>query len=84
MMVFHPVVLVARPGEEVRWAGRIWLPRVFDAVHYFRLEADGVGTRLTQGEEVRGVALWLFDLRRLVQSFERLNAQVKRRAEAAW
>ena len=56
MMVFHPVVLVARPGEEVRWAGRIWLPRVFDAVHYFRLEADGVGTRLTQGEEVRGVA----------------------------
>ena len=45
-MVFHPVVLVARPGEELRWLGHIWLPRVFDAVHYLRLDAAGGGTRL--------------------------------------
>ena len=80
-VVFHPVVLVARPGEEVRWLGHIWLPRVFDAVHYFRLQAEGGGTRLTQGETVRGIALWLFDLRRLVQSFDLVDAELKERAE---
>ena len=82
-MVFHPVVLVAQPGEEVRWRGHIWLPRVFDAVHYFRLEAEaeGGGTRLTQGEEVRGVALWLFDLRRLMPGFDQVNVALRRRAE---
>ena len=81
--VFHPVLVVARPGQELRWLGHVWLPRVFDATHYFRLKADGSGTELIQGEEVRGVALWLFDLRRLVPGFDAMNAQVKRRAEAA-
>ena len=82
VMVFHPVVLlVVRPNAALAWRGRIWLPRVFDAVHYFQLAADGNGTRLTQGEAVRGVALWLFDMRDLVPAFDRVNAQIKRRAE---
>ncbi len=80
-MVFHPVVLVARPGEEVRWRGHVWRPGVFDAVHYFRLAAEAGGTRLTQGEAAHGVALWFFDLRRLVPSFDLVNAQLKKRAE---
>ncbi len=75
------LVLVARPGRELRWFGRIWLPRVFDAVHYFRLEHAGDGTRLVQGESVQGVALWLFDLAGLARSFEQVNLELKQRAE---
>ena len=62
---------------------RPYLPRVFDAVHCFRLRADGTGTALTQSEAVRGVALWMFDLRRLVPVFDVTNAQLKKRAETA-
>ena len=62
MWVFHPVVLVARPNVELRWFGRVWFWHVFDADHYFLLQPNGVGTRLVQGERVRGVALWLFDV----------------------
>lgn len=80
-VVFHPVVLVARAPQELRWLGHIWLPRVFDAEHYFLFEAAGGGTRLTQGVMVRGVALWLFDLQQLVPSFDLVNAQIKKRAE---
>ena len=80
--VFHPVVLAARPGAELRWFGRVWFWHVFDANHYFLLQADGPGTRLVQGEHVRGVALWFFDLSSLTAEFDSVNAALKRRAEA--
>ncbi len=80
--VFHPVVLAARPGAELRWFGRVWLWHVFDAEHYFLLQPAGAGTRLVQGEHVRGVALWFFDVRGLAAEFDAVNVALKQRAEA--
>ncbi len=82
MWVFHPVVLAAKPGVELRWFGRVWFWHIFDADHYFLLQPDGAGTRLLQGEHVRGVALWFFDVGELTAEFGAVNAALKRRAEA--
>ena len=79
--VFHPRVLVARAGQELRWRGRVLVPRLFDAEHFFLLWPEGTGTRLTQGERIRGVALWFFDSAGLVPGFEAVNAALKARAE---
>ncbi len=80
-MVFHPVVLTAQPGRELRWFGRLWVPRLFDATHYFLLTPRDGGTWFTQGEQFRGVALWLFDVAQLRPGFEAMDAALKRRVE---
>ena len=55
-MTLRPVVLAADPAGELRWRGRLLLPRVFDGEHSFRLEPLGDGrTRFTQSEVFRGV-----------------------------
>ena len=82
MWVFYPVVLAAKPGVELRWFGRVWFWHIFDAAHSFLLQPDGAGTRLLQGEHVRGVALWFFDVGGLAAEFGAVNAALKRRAEA--
>ena len=80
-LVFHPTVLVARPGQELRWRGRVLVPRLFDAEHYFLLRPQGAATILTQGERLRGVALWFLDLAGLAPGFEAVNVALKARAE---
>ena len=79
--VFRPTVLVARTGQELRWRGRILVPRLFDAEHYFLLRPQGAATIFTQGEHVRGVALWFLDVAELVPGFQAMNAALKARAE---
>jgi hypothetical protein len=80
--VFWPTVLVASPNRELRWAGRIWVPRLLDVEHYFLL-SPGVegGTRFTQGEDFLGVALWFFDVNQLLPGFDAMNTALKLRAE---
>ena len=81
-MTFHPRVLVAEPGQELRWLGRLGVPRLFDGEHYFRLIPEGDGTRLIHGERFRGLLLWVMDVRQFRPSFECANAALKTRAEA--
>lgn len=80
-ITFRPRILVAEPGVELRWLGRLGLPRVFDGEHYFLLSAETGGTRLIQGERFRGVLLWLMDVRQFRKDFDRANAGLKARAE---
>lgn len=83
-MRFAPTVLRAEPARELRWLGRLGLPRLFDGEHYFVLEplTDG-GTLLVHGEIFRGVLLWFIDVQRFRGDFERLNAALKQQAEAS-
>lgn len=81
-ITFHPRVLVARPGRELRWLGRLGLPRLFDGEHYFLLSPEGRGTRLVQGERFCGLLLWVMDVQRFRADFERANEALKARAEA--
>jgi hypothetical protein len=85
-MKFHPTILVAEPARELRWLGRLGLPRVFDGEHVFRMEplADG-STRFVQEEHFRGVLVPF--LRRMLErdtraGFEATNEALARRAEA--
>ena len=84
-MTFRPKVLAARPGELLRWIGRLIMPGIFDGTHRFALEDMGRHTRLTQSETFRGV-LVPFTGKTITQTeadFRALNQALKRRAERA-
>ena len=84
-MTFRPTVLAARPGELLRWIGRLVVPGIFDGTHQFALEDLGGHTRLTQSETFRGV-LVPFTGKTITQteaSFRALNQALKQRAEHA-
>ncbi len=83
-MTFRPVVLVAEPGRELRWLGRVLMPGILDGEHAFIIEERGVGCRLRQEETFGGVLVpafaGMFDDTAL--GFAALNAALKRRVEA--
>ena len=80
-MVFRPRLLVVRPDRELRWLGRVMVPGLLDAEHYVLLQPSGTGTLLTQGEHLRGPALWFFDAGGLQRGFAEMNAALQGRAE---
>ncbi|NYS25999.1 hypothetical protein HUK65_13470 [Rhodobacteraceae bacterium 2376] len=79
----RPRVLVAHPGRELRWLGRLGLPRLFDGEHYFRLIPEAGGTWLIQGERFHGLLLWAMDVQQFRAGFEPGNAALKARAECS-
>jgi hypothetical protein len=90
-MTMRPTVIVAQPGRELRWLGRLFLPWVFDGEHRFELHEGEPGrVRFVQGERFRGLLVPF--LRRMIEvdtlaTFERVNtalaarvAELRRRA----
>jgi hypothetical protein len=84
-MAFSPTVLAVVADRELRWEGHVGVVGVFDGEHSFTLEAlPGGGTRFTQGELFRGVAvLFATDMLRdeTAPSFHAMNAALRDRAE---
>ncbi len=80
-MTFRPRVLVADPGRELRWLGRLVLPGLFDGEHSFRLVPLGEATRLIHAEAFRGVLVWLIDTNRFRADFIAMNEALKQRVE---
>lgn len=76
-MRMRPTVLVAEPGRELRWLGRLFVPRLFDGEHRFQIHDDGHGrVRFVQGERFRGLLVPF--LRSMIEvdtlaMFERVN-----------
>jgi hypothetical protein len=59
-MTFSPIVLVANPGQELRWLGRLLFPGIFDGEHYFLIEPAVPGrVRFVQGEKFSGILVGL-------------------------
>jgi len=55
-MSFRPTVKGVVPNRELRWLGRVGLPRIFDGEHIFELAAVGPDrTRFVQRERFRGL-----------------------------
>ena len=55
-MKMRPTVLVAEPGRELRWLGRLLLPGIFDGEHRFEIHETEPGrVTFVQAEEFRGV-----------------------------
>lgn len=80
-LTIRPRVLLAQPARELRWRGRIWLPRLLDGEHYFKLTPENGGTRLVQGERFQGVLLWLMNVKQFEPEFDRMNAALKAHLE---
>ena len=83
-MRMHPKVLVAEPGRELRWLGRLWMPGIFDGEHRFEIQELAPGrVRFVQSERFSGVLVGLFrstlDKTRL--GFAEMNGALKLRAE---
>jgi len=84
-MSFKPTVLVAEPGRELRWRGRVLVPGLFDGEHAFRLEPAPSGCRFHHDESFSGLLVPLFGgmLAKTEQGFGAMNEALKRRVEAA-
>ena len=85
-MTFRPTILKADQYRELRWLGRLWLPRLFDGEHYFILTPtpDGKKTHLQHGENFKGLLVpfvrnWLNG--EIKTGFTRINDALKTRAE---
>ena len=82
-MRFRPIVTKVVPNRELRWLGRLGLPRLFDGEHIFQIEALGpMRSRFVQRERFRGLFVPLLarslnrDARR---GFEEMNRALRER-----
>jgi hypothetical protein len=85
-MTFKPRVLVASPGRELRWIGRLLFPGLFDGEHSFIIEpVSGNRCRLVQAERFTGLLVSLFgkNFDATGAGFEQMNEALKTRAERA-
>jgi hypothetical protein len=85
-MTFRPVVLVVERESELRWRGRMLMPRLFDGEHAFGLEQRAETCRFLHAERFSGLLLpflgeELFEAIR--RGFESMNAALKLRAETS-
>lgn len=82
-MTFTPTVLVAVPGSELRWLGRVYVPGLLDGEHTFTLEPIPGGVRLTQSETFSGVLVPFFGGSIDVgDDFAAMNEALRDRAES--
>ena len=82
-MTFKPTVLVARPGRELRWLGRVLMPGIFDGEHAFMIEPQAKGCRLRHEETFNGLLVPMVGamLGDTARSFANLNDALKQRVE---
>jgi hypothetical protein len=81
---FRPTVLTVEPGRELRWIGRLPVPRLLESVHRFAVEEQRNGRcRFDQAEWFNGLLVQACSglLDRSALGFERMNAALKTRAE---
>ena len=83
-MTFKPTVLVATPGRELRWLGKLGVGGLFDGEHFFVLDRDtDGGTRMTHGEKFSGILVSLMGgaTKNAGDGFDAFNHALKLRAE---
>jgi hypothetical protein len=84
-MTFPPTIRRVDPNRELRWLGRLLLPKVFDGEHIFELHSRNGGTRFVQRETFSGLLiplLWGSMKAPTRRGFEAMNEALKARAEA--
>jgi hypothetical protein len=83
-MTFKPEVLVATPGEELRWLGKLGLRGIAAGEHFFVLTTnDGGTTRLDHGERYSGALVTLSrgNSANSGAGYEAFNQALKKRVE---
>jgi len=85
-MDMHPTVLVADPGHELRWLGRLVMPGIFDGEHRFEINETEPGrVTFVQSERFRGVLVPF--VRKMIEGntlsmLERVNADLAKRVRS--
>ncbi|MCL3859602.1 SRPBCC domain-containing protein [Actinotalea sp. K2] len=82
---FRPRLLVATPGEELSWIGRLGPGGLFDGLHSFVLTVKPDGTtRLTHSERFTGILVTLFKgaTANSHAGFTAFNEALRRRVES--
>ncbi|GGL05776.1 SRPBCC domain-containing protein [Streptomyces flaveus] len=83
---FTPDVLVASPGKELRWLGKVGPGWLVDAEHRFLIERTGPRTvRLTQSEDFTGTLVPFAESQlrnETLPQFHAMNEALKKRVEA--
>lgn len=85
-MTFKPKVLVADPGRELRWLGKLGFGGLFDGEHSFVLTPNPDGTTgLTHAENFTGILVSLLKgtMSNTDGDFAAFNQALKRRVENA-
>ena len=82
-MTMRPTVLVAEPGRELRWLGRLVMPGLLDGEHWFTIEEREPG-RVTFRQDERFRGLLVPFLRKMIEvdtlaTFHEVNEAVARR-----
>jgi hypothetical protein len=82
-MTMRPTVLVAEPGRELRWLGRLVMPGLLDGEHWFTIEERELG-RVTFRQDERFRGLLVPFLRKMIEvdtlaTFHEVNEAVARR-----
>jgi hypothetical protein len=83
-MTFKPTVRAVEANRELRWLGRLFLPRAFDGEHSLRIEPLGDGrSRFVQSERFSGLLVGLLKgaLAKTETGFEQMNSALKAQAE---
>jgi hypothetical protein len=84
-MTFKPLVIQAEPYRELRWLGRLLIPRLFDGEHRFVIESTGENKVLfTHAEIFKGLLvpmLWKSLDGNTRKGFQQMNQALKKRAE---
>jgi hypothetical protein len=83
-MTFKPVVQKVAPNHELRWLGRLFLPRLFDGEHALIIESSKENyIRFTQREKFTGLLVPFSRslLSGTARGFEEMNRALKERAE---
>lgn len=86
-MKFKPKVLVYEENKEIRWLGKLILPRLFDGEHIFELIDNGDGTTTFVHREIFKGLLVPF-LKKMLDNntrhgFIEMNKNLKERVEMA-
>jgi hypothetical protein len=87
-MDMHPTVLVADPGRELRWLGRLLMPGIFDGEHRFEIHETEPGhVTFVQTERFSGVLVPF--VRSMIEGntlsmLARVNADLAARVRARW
>jgi hypothetical protein len=83
-ITFHPQVLSAVPGRELKWLGHVLIPHIFDGEHHFLIqERNADAVTFVQEEVFKGVLVPFTGkmLEGTREGFETMNQALKRRAE---
>ena len=83
-MKFKPKILKYDPEKEIKWLGKLWIPKIFDGEHSLIIKKiDKNKVLFIQKEQFNGLLVPLFTnmLKDTKAGFQMMNQQLKQEAE---